>query len=153
MILDSWLYKRQESKQLKKRSPVLVYTHVRVRRVCLSIWASASAVRPVATVSDRAPESVSPCDSHVELPYTLDEIDEQAKSLGLDPVEQPDHSSLPQIPGDVLVTASDGHALFDKNSEEFADIHAISDAFKDLRETWARKREEASRMCAFRIRL
>ena len=57
------------------------------------------------------------------------------------------------FPRDVLVTASDGHALCHKNSEEVADIHAISDAFEDLRETWPHKREEASRTCAFRIRL
>jgi hypothetical protein len=86
--------------------------------------------------------------THVKVPYTLDEIDDHAKALGLEPVEQPDYSSLVLIQGNVLITTSDGYTLCNKRSAEVVDIHTISNAFEDLRETWVHKREEVSWMGA-----
>jgi hypothetical protein len=78
--------------------------------------------------------------THVELPYTLAQIDEHAKTLGSrDPEVQPNHLGLEQIQGDLLIITSDDKILVDKRSGYVSNVQDILESFENLRETWVFK--------------
>jgi hypothetical protein len=78
--------------------------------------------------------------THIELLYTLAQIDEHAKTPGLrDPEVQPDHLGLEQIQGHLLITTSDDKILVDKRSGHVSNIRDISESLENLRETWVHK--------------
>jgi hypothetical protein len=89
---------------------------------------------------DRTKYTVQQSYTHIELPYTLAQIDEHAKTPGpRDSKARPNHLGLEQIQGDLLLTTSDDMILVDKRSGYISNIQDILVSFGNLRETWVHK--------------
>jgi hypothetical protein len=80
----------------------------------------------------------------IHLPHTLAEVEQEARGLVEDDVNQPDYSGLEVITGDVLFLTSDGKTLGEKKSAAVDTISTIASSFEHMRRVFANKRREVS---------
>lgn len=80
----------------------------------------------------------------VHLSHTLAEVEQEARGLVEDTVNQPDYSGLEVITGDVLFLTSDGKTLGRKKTVTVGTISIIASCFKPMRRVSANKRQEVS---------
>jgi hypothetical protein len=80
----------------------------------------------------------------IHLPHPLAEVEQEARGLVEDTVNQPDYSGLEVITGDVLFLTLDGKTLGRKKTATVGTISIIASCFKQVRRVSANKRHEVS---------